>query len=42
MDFFKISLYIHDYGNPEDPEIRVKYGYLEAGIGFIGNSFYSF
>jgi cation diffusion facilitator family transporter len=33
----KISGLIPDYGNPTDPIVRAKYGYLEAGISIIGN-----
>jgi cation diffusion facilitator family transporter len=29
---------IPDYGDPSDPEVRAKYGYLESAVGIIGNS----
>jgi cation diffusion facilitator family transporter len=29
---------IPDYGDPSDPEIRAKYGYLESVVGIVGNS----
>jgi cation diffusion facilitator family transporter len=32
-----LSKYIPDYGSPTDPEVRAKYGYLEAGVSIIGN-----
>ncbi len=32
------SLLIPDYGDPEDPNIRAKYGYLEGIVSIIGNS----
>jgi cation diffusion facilitator family transporter len=33
----KVSL-IPDYGNPDDPNIRAKYGYLEGIVSIIGNA----
>jgi cation diffusion facilitator family transporter len=30
---------VPDYGDPEDPNIRAKYGYLEGIVSIIGNSF---
>lgn len=29
---------IPDYGDPSNPEVRAKYGYLESAVGIIGNS----
>ncbi|MFQ5883723.1 MAG: cation-efflux pump [Thermoplasmata archaeon] len=29
---------IPDYGNPRNPEVRARYGYLESAVGLIGNS----
>ncbi|UCD92416.1 MAG: cation-efflux pump [Methanobacteriota archaeon] len=29
---------IPDYGDPSNPEVRAKYGYLESTVGLIGNS----
>ncbi len=29
---------VPDYGNPSDPEVRAKYGYLESAVGMAGNS----
>jgi len=29
---------IPEYGDPDDPEIRAKYGYLEATVSIIGNT----
>jgi cation diffusion facilitator family transporter len=34
----KLSI-IPNYGNVKDPEVRAKYGYLEAGVSIIGNFF---
>jgi cation diffusion facilitator family transporter len=30
--------FIPEYGDPDDPEIRAKYGYLEAIVSIIGNT----
>jgi cation diffusion facilitator family transporter len=29
---------IPDYGDPSDPKVRAKYGYLESAVCFVGNS----
>ncbi len=29
---------IPDYGDPSNPEVRARYGYLESAVGLIGNS----
>ncbi len=29
---------IPDYGDPSDPDVRAKYGYLESAVGIVGNS----
>lgn len=29
---------IPDYGNPSDPKVRARYGYLESVVGLVGNS----
>ncbi len=29
---------VPDYGDPSNPEVRAKYGYLESAVGIIGNS----
>lgn len=29
---------VPDYGDPSDPEVRAKYGYLESTVGIVGNS----
>ena len=30
--------FIPDYGDSDNPQIRAKYGYLEAGVSIIGNT----
>ncbi len=34
----KKSILLPDYGNPEDPVVRAKYGYLEGTMSIIGNT----